>query len=150
MEKHSQYMQLALMEAKAALSKGEIPIGAVVIANGEMVGSGHNLRETTNDPTAHAEMIALRKASEKLGRWRLTGTDLYATIEPCCMCAGAISLARVDSLIFGASDAEAGGCGSLFDIVGNERLNHRPRVISGVMESECREILKEFFKNRRR
>jgi tRNA(adenine34) deaminase len=149
MVNHSYYMRLALNEAEAALSKGEVPIGAVVVAGGEVVGCGHNLRETTKDPTAHAEMIALRMASEKLGRWRLTGADIYATLEPCSMCAGAISLARVDRLIFGAADFKAGACGSIFNIVGDARLNHRPEIISGTLEEECQSIVREFFKERR-
>lgn len=147
--KHSHYMKLAFREAEAALNMGEVPVGAVVVAEGEVVGRGHNLRETTNDPTAHAEILALREASEKMGRWRLAGADIYITLEPCSMCAGAITLARVDRLVYGASDPKAGACGSIFDIVGDHRLNHRPEIIRGVLEDECREILKTFFKGRR-
>lgn len=143
-------MKITLAEAEKALSFGEVPIGAIVVHEEEVVGRGHNLRETNNDPTAHAEMLALREASRKLGGWRLTGADIYVTVEPCAMCAGAIVLARVDRLIYGAADPKAGACGSIFNVVEDERLNHRPEAVSGVLENECQAILKEFFEERRR
>lgn len=149
MDEHAHFMKYALKEAEAALAEGEVPIGAVVVAGGEVKGSGHNLRESINDPTAHAEMIAIREASQKLGRWRLTGADIYVTVEPCAMCAGAIVLARVDRLIYGAPDEKAGACGSIFNIVEDTRLNHQPEIISGVLEAECRGVIENFFKRKR-
>ncbi len=149
MDEHAHFMKYALKEADAALTVGEVPVGAVVVAGGEVVGSGHNLRESINDPTAHAEMIAIREASQKLGRWRLTGADIYVTVEPCAMCAGAIVLARMDRLIYGAPDEKAGACGSIFNIVEDARLNHQPEVISGILEAECRGVIENFFKRKR-
>ncbi len=149
MDEHAHFMRYALKEAEAALAVGEVPVGAVVVAGGEVVGSGHNLRESINDPTAHAEMIAIREASQKLGRWRLTGADVYVTVEPCAMCAGAIVLARMDRLIYGAPDEKAGACGSIFNIVEDARLNHQPEVISGILEAECRGVIENFFKQKR-
>lgn len=149
MDEHAHFMKYALKEADAALAVGEVPVGAVVVAGGEVVGSGHNLRESINDPTAHAEMIAIREASQKLGRWRLTGADIYVTVEPCAMCAGAIVLARMDRLIYGAPDEKAGACGSIFNIVEDARLNHQPEVVSGILEAECRGVIENFFKRKR-
>jgi tRNA(adenine34) deaminase len=143
------FMALALEEARRAVEDGEIPIGAVVVYNGEIIARAHNLREGLQDPAAHAEMLAVREAARKLGRWRLTGTTLYATLEPCAMCAGALVLARIDRLVYGCEDPKAGACGSVFDIVREPRLNHRIEVVHGVLQKECQYLLKEFFANRR-
>ena len=139
------FMKAALAEAAEAGRLGEIPIGAVVVRNGEIIASAHNLTETLKDPTAHAEILAVRKAAEELGGWRLTGCDMYVTIEPCSMCAGALVWSRIENLYIGAMDPKAGACGSVFDIPGEERLNHRIHVETGIMESECRGIMQEFF-----
>src|SRR5690625_5062364 len=144
-----QWMQLALKEAQLAASFGEVPVGAVVVRNGVVIGRGHNRREQDNDPTAHAEVIAIRQAAEALGAWRLTGCTLYVTIEPCPMCAGALVLARLDRLVYGAADPKTGATGSLWNIVQDERLNHRLDVTAGVLESECRDVIRSFFRQRR-
>jgi len=142
-------MALALEEARRAAKDGEVPIGAVVVYNGEIIARAHNLRERLQDPAAHAEVLALREAARKLGRWRLTGMTLYATLEPCTMCAGALVLARIDRLVYGCEDPKAGACGSVFDIVREPRLNHRIDVVHGILQEECQSVLKEFFANRR-
>ncbi|WP_430734248.1 tRNA adenosine(34) deaminase TadA [Fodinisporobacter ferrooxydans] len=147
---HEERMQEALKEAEIARSYGEVPIGAVVYYDGEVVGRGHNMRETWRDPTAHAEILAIRNASRSLGGWRLTGCTLYVTLEPCVMCAGAIVLARFDAIVFGATDPKAGACGSIFSVLDSSLLNHRPKVTSGVLAEECGMILQEFFRNLRR
>lgn len=144
-----QWMQLALEEAQLAASFGDVPVGAVVVRDGVVIGRGHNRREQDNDPTAHAEVIAIRQAAEALGAWRLTGCTLYVTIEPCPMCAGALVLARLDRLVYGAADPKTGATGSLWNIVQDERLNHRLDVTAGVLESECREVIRSFFRQRR-
>jgi tRNA(adenine34) deaminase len=139
-------MALALAEAALAPGHGDVPIGALVVtADGEVVGQGHNERELHGDPTAHAEVLALRRASERLGSWRLEGCTLVVTLEPCTMCAGALVLARVDRLVYGAVDDKAGAVGSLWDVVRDRRLNHRPEVVSGVREDECGALLRDFF-----
>ena len=143
------FMALALEEARRAMEDGEVPIGAVVVNNGKIIARAHNLREGLQDPAAHAEMLALRQAARKLGRWRLTGTTLYVTLEPCAMCAGALVLARIDRLVYGCEDQKAGACGSVFDIVREPRLNHRIEVVRGVRQEECQSVLKEFFTDRR-
>jgi len=142
-------MRAALAEAEAAAAMGEIPIGAVIVRDGELLAAGHNLRETQRDPTAHAEMVAIRRAAERLGAWRLTGTTLYVTIEPCPMCAGALVLARVERLVYGAADPKAGACGTLWNLVQDPRLNHRLAVTAGVLEEECRAIIQGFFRRLR-
>ena len=139
------FMKAALDEAAEAGRLGEIPIGAVVVRNGEIIASAHNLTETLKDPTAHAEMLAIRKAAGVLGGWRLTGCDMYVTIEPCSMCAGALVWARIENLYIGAMDPKAGACGSVFDIVRSDRLNHRIDVHTGIMEEECRKVVRDFF-----
>ncbi len=140
----------ALHEARRARDAGEVPIGAVVIdASGTVIGVGRNEREATHDPTAHAEVVALRAAAARLGSWRLGGCTLAVTLEPCPMCAGAIWLARVDRLVFGAWNEEYGAAGSLWDVVRDRRLNHRPEVVPGVLADECRALLEEFFAARR-
>ncbi|HST49665.1 tRNA adenosine(34) deaminase TadA [Jatrophihabitans sp.] len=143
-------MGLALAEAAAALAAGEVPVGAVVLsATGELLATGHNLRERSADPTAHAEVLALRRAGEVLGDWQLTGCTLVVTLEPCTMCAGALVLARVRRLVFGAWDDKAGAVGSLWDVVRDRRLNHRPEVLAGVRAGECGALLTRFFAERR-
>ena len=144
------WMSEALAEARRAASEGEVPIGAVVVCEGQIVGRGRNARERLHDPTAHAEVLALRQASQALRRWRLTGTTVYATLEPCPMCAGALVNARVDRLVFAVPDPKAGATGTLFDLVRDPRLNHRVEVESGVLAEECGALLRAFFRARRR
>ena len=140
----------ALAEAAQAYALGEVPIGAVLVDEvGEIVARGHNLRERDHDATAHAEMIAIRAACERLGRWRLSGLTLYVTIEPCPMCAGAIVMSRVDRVVYGGTDYKAGACESLFNIPGHPALNHHPEVTAGVLAEECAGIMKRFFRERR-
>ncbi len=143
------FMREALAEARAAAGQGEVPVGAVVVLAGEIIGRGRNLRETTGDPTAHAEMVAIREAAGRVGCWRLEGATLYVTLEPCAMCAGAMVLARIRRLVYGARDPKAGAAGSLMDIVRDRRLNHRLEVTEGVLEADCGGILREFFRCRR-
>jgi tRNA(adenine34) deaminase len=143
-------MTLALEEARRAASWGDVPVGAVVARGEEILGRAGNQREHRNDPTAHAEILALRQASEVLGSWRLDGCSIYVTLEPCGMCAGAIVLSRIERLVFGASDPKAGFAGSLGDLVRDPRLNHRVEVETGVLEDESGEVLREFFRDRRR
>jgi tRNA(adenine34) deaminase len=141
---------LALDVARGALGSAEVPVGAVVLdPRGEVIASAHNAREATSDPTAHAEIIALRAAGGALGSWQLTGCTLAITLEPCTMCAGATVLARVARVVFGAWDPKAGAAGSLWDVVRDRRLNHRPEVVGGVREAECAALLTEFFAGRR-
>jgi tRNA(adenine34) deaminase len=143
-------MRAALAEARLALRTGDVPIGAVVVdASGAVIGTGHNEREAQGDPTAHAEVLALRAAASAVGQWRLTGCTLVVTLEPCTMCAGALVLARVDRLVYGAVDDKAGAVVSLWDVVRDRRLNHRPEVIGGVLAQECADLLLEFFGERR-
>ena len=143
-------MRAALAEAGLAASAGDVPIGAVVLsADGDVVGTGHNVRERDGDPTGHAEVIALRTAAQALGEWRLTGCTLVVTLEPCTMCAGAAVLSRVERLVFAAYDDKAGAVGSLWDVVRDRRLNHRPEVISGVLATESTALLEGFFASRR-
>ncbi|HSE55813.1 MAG TPA: tRNA adenosine(34) deaminase TadA [Nocardioidaceae bacterium] len=143
-------MRLALEEARAALATGDVPIGAVVLdPDGMVIGRGRNEREACADPTAHAEVVALREAATARGEWRLDGCTLVVTLEPCTMCAGAIVLARVDRLVFGAFDEKAGAVGSLWDVVRDRRLNHRPEVIPEVLAEESSALLWEFFANHR-
>jgi tRNA(adenine34) deaminase len=147
---YSAAMQGALTVARRAAASGEVPVGAVVLdARGSVLASGHNEREQCNDPTAHAEIVALRRAGAAVGSWQLAGCMLVVTIEPCTMCAGAIVLSRVDRLVFGAWDPKAGAVGSLWDVVRDRRLNHRPQVVGGVLAAECSALLAEFFARRR-
>jgi len=143
------FMQLALREAGRALEHDDVPIGAVVVAGGEVIGAGHNERELRADPTAHAEMIALREAARALGSWRVLDAVLYVTLEPCTMCAGAIVLARVPRVVFGAWDPKAGAAGSVLDVLAQPELNHRPQVQGGLCAPECGELLRTFFSGRR-
>ncbi|MFH8494201.1 tRNA adenosine(34) deaminase TadA [Streptomyces coeruleorubidus] len=143
-------MRLALDEAVEAVRGGDVPVGAVVLApdGTTVLAAGHNEREAGGDPTAHAEVLALRRAAAVLGRWRLAGCTLVVTLEPCTMCAGAIQQSRVDRLVYGARDDKAGAAGSLWDLVRDRRLNHRPEVIEGVLADECAGLLTEFFRGR--
>ncbi len=139
-------MRQALTRAGEAHASGDVPIGAVVLdARGTVIGTGMNIRERDGDPTGHAEVVALRAAARHVGEWRLTGCTLVVTLEPCTMCAGAIVLSRVDRLVFGAYDEKAGAVGSLWDVVRDRRLNHRPEVLGGVLAEECAVLLEEFF-----
>ena len=142
-------MEAALDEARRALGHDEVPIGAVVVHDGEIIGRGGNRTRTLQDPTAHAEMFALREASQILESWRLLGATLYVTIEPCAMCAGASVWSRIDRLVYGANDPKAGMCGSIENLVEHPRLNHRIEVVRGVREDECGSLLTEFFRARR-
>lgn len=143
------FMQAALEEAAAAEALAEVPIGAVVVLDGQIIGRGHNLRETEQDPTAHAEMIAVRQAAEKLGSWRLIDCTLYVTLEPCVMCMGGIILARIPHLVFGCRDPKAGAVGSIYDFAEDNRFNHQVQVREGVLQKECSEQLSRFFRQLR-
>ena len=146
----SYWMGLALLEAAKASSQEEVPIGALVVRDCKVLGRGHNLREARRDPTAHAEMIAIRKAAKKEESWRLCGATVYVTLEPCVMCMGAMVLARVERLVFGCRDPKGGAAGTLYDLSDDPRLNHRIKVTAGVRETECAAILSEFFAALRR
>ncbi|MEV7288275.1 tRNA adenosine(34) deaminase TadA [Streptomyces sp. NPDC093252] len=143
-------MRLALDQAAAAVAAGDVPVGAVLLGpdGTSVLAAGHNEREATGDPTAHAEVLAIRRAAAALGQWRLTNCTLVVTLEPCTMCAGALVLARVDRVVYGARDAKAGAAGSLWDVVRDRRLNHRPEVIEGVLGDECARVLTDFFRGR--
>jgi len=143
------FMRLALREAERALEHEDVPIGAVVVRDGEVIGVGHNERELRQDPTAHAEVLALREAARAVGSWRVLDSVLYVTLEPCAMCAGAIVLARVPRVVFGTVDPKAGAAGSIFDILAEPRLNHRPAVAGGLLAEECAALLTTFFAGRR-
>jgi tRNA(adenine34) deaminase len=143
------FMRLALREAERALEHEDVPIGAVLVRAGEVLAASHNERELRQDPTAHAELIALREAARVDGSWRLLDTVLYVTLEPCAMCAGAIVLARVPRVVYGASDSKAGAAGSVLDVLGEKRLNHRPEVAGGLLAAESASLLGEFFASRR-
>ena len=143
-------MQAALSLAKVAADKGDVPVGAIVVNEaGEILGTGQNLREQNNDPTAHAEIVALRNASEKLGSWRLADLTIVVTLEPCAMCAGAILQSRIKRLVFAAWDEKAGAVGSVMDVIRDPRALSKVEVITGIMEKECSEVLKDFFNSKR-
>ena len=144
------FMEEALKEAEKAAALGEVPIGAVIVKDGNIVGRGHNLTETAKDPTAHAEMEAIRQAARNLGGWRLIGCDMYVTAEPCAMCAGAIVWSRIETLHIGTMDPKAGACGSVFNIVQEKKLNHNVKIEIGMLQEQCSGILKDFFRNLRR
>ena len=148
MEKKKKYMTLALDEAEQASIEGEVPVGAVIVRNGEIIAKARNNREATGDATGHAELLAIRKACEVVGAWRLDGCELYVTLEPCPMCMGAIVNSRVSKVIYGAKDAKAGACGSVLNMC-SYPLNHKPRVESGFMKEECANILSDFFAKKR-
>ena len=143
------FMKLAMEEACGAFEEGEVPVGAVLVKDGELLNKAHNLRENLNDPSAHAEMLALRAAAEMSGNWRLGGATLYVTKEPCIMCSGAIINARIRRLVYGCKDQKGGGVDSLYALLSDKRLNHQVEVLSGVLEEECSAILKRFFQERR-
>jgi len=143
------FMRLALREAELASAHEDVPIGAVVVRGGELLAAAHNERELRQDPTAHAEILALREAARALGSWRVLEATLYVTLEPCAMCAGAIVLARVPRVVYGATDPKAGACGSVLDVLGDERLNHRPEVAAGLLAPACGQLLSAFFAARR-
>lgn len=143
-------MEEALKEARKAMEMGEVPVGAVVVKDGQIIGRGHNLTEASKDPTAHAEMIAIRQAALHLGGWRLTGCHMYVTVEPCPMCAGALVWARIEKLFIGTMDPKGGGCGSIFNIADNDRLNHRLEIQTDFLQEECQAIMKDFFKQLRK
>jgi tRNA(adenine34) deaminase len=144
-------MRLALEEAARALEHDDVPVGAVIVGpSGELIAAGHNERERRQDPSAHAELLAIREAARALGSWRLLGTTLYVTLEPCAMCAGAIVLARIPRVVYGTTDPKAGAAGSVLDVLAEPRLNHRPAVTAGVLAPECAALLVEFFAARRR
>lgn len=143
------YMRLALDQAMQSTAIGEVPIGAVLVHHGTIVAQSHNHRESWQDPTAHAEMIVIRKAAEALGGWRLIDTTLFVTLEPCAMCLGAIILARIPRLVFGARDPKSGACGSVLDFASDPRLNHRVEVVGGILEEESQRMLSEFFQQLR-
>ncbi len=142
-------MQVSLQEAAAAAALGEVPVGAIVVHDGEIIGRGYNLRESSNDPTSHAEMIAIRQAAETLGSWRLLDCTLYVTLEPCVMCMGAIILARIPRLVFGCRDPRVGAVGSIYDLSKDDRFNHRVEVTEGVLGETCSEMLSDFFRQLR-
>ncbi len=147
---HEDFMRAALEEAAAAAEAGEVPIGAVIVKDGEIIARAHNLRESANDATAHAEILAIRKAGQVVGDWRLTGCTLYVTVEPCPMCAGALVQSRVDHVVFGARDPKAWADRNLREIVQNPGLNHRMEVTEGVLAEACSRIIREFFRARRK
>lgn len=140
-----QYMRIALDQAKIAEANGDVPIGAVIVHKDQIIAKAYNQREQLQDPTAHAEIIALTQAASALENWHLNGCTMYVTLEPCCMCAGALVLARIDRLVYGCDDPKAGACKSLYNIVQDKRLNHRVEVTSGVLAEECSKILQTFF-----
>ena len=143
------FMRMALREAERALEHEDVPIGAVVVREGEVIGAGGNERELRQDPTAHAEIIALREAARAAGSWRILDSVIYVTLEPCAMCAGAIVLARIPRVVYGTRDPKAGAAGSVFDILAEPRLNHRPEVADGLLAAECAALLTAFFASRR-
>jgi tRNA(Arg) A34 adenosine deaminase TadA len=143
------FMRLALAEAEKAAAIGETPVGAVLVIGGEVVATARNMRETWQDPAAHAELLVIREASARLGRWRLSDATVYVTLEPCLMCAGALVLARVGRLVYGCRDPKAGVLGSVYDVVRDGRLNHTYRITPGVLEADCREVLQKFFEKLR-
>jgi len=143
-------MQLAFEEAKKAAAMGEVPVGAVIVKDGEVIASGHNRTESDKDPTAHAEMLAIRQAAARLGGWRLPGCQMYVTTEPCSMCAGAIVWSRIEKLYIGTMDPKSGACGSVFNIPQEAKLNHFVEIETGIMQAECSQLMKDFFKKLRK
>lgn len=149
MDKNKAFMAEALKEAALAAEMGEVPIGAVIVRGDEIIAAAHNLVETSKDPTAHAEMLAIKQAAARLGGWRLTGCHMYVTVEPCSMCAGAIVWARIEKLFIGTDDPKGGACGSIFNIPQEKKLNHYTEIETGLLREECSEIMKTFFKKLR-
>jgi tRNA(adenine34) deaminase len=148
-EMDKEFMAAAIAEAEKALAHDDVPVGAVVVHQGEVVGAAHNERERRQDPTAHAETLALQAAARRRGSWRLLDCVLYVTLEPCAMCAGAIVLGRIPRVVYGTTDPKAGAAGSVLDVLGEPRLNHRPEVAGGLLAAECAELLQAFFRSRR-
>lgn len=147
---YADWMRLAVADARLALATGDVPVAAIVVAaDGTVIGRGHNERELHQDPTAHAEVVAIRRAAESIGDWHLTGATLYVTLEPCVMCAGAILSARIPRVVFGAWDDKAGAAGSVYDVLRDRRLNHRAEVVGGIEEDACAALLLDFFEERR-
>ena len=149
MEQYVKYMQMALEEAKLAEVEDEVPIGCVIVKDDEVIAKAHNQRENTNNPLGHAETLAIKKASELLGDWQLVNCELYVTVEPCIMCAGAIIQSRIPKVIYGAPDLKGGAFGSSINVLEAQNINHRPIVVSGILEKECSELLKSYFKSKR-
>jgi tRNA(adenine34) deaminase len=147
---HEHYMRMALVEAQAALAESEVPIGAVIVHRDRVIAAAHNQREQLHDPTAHAEMIAITQAAASLGDWRLEDCTLYVTLEPCPMCAGAIVQARIPQVVYGAADPKGGGVRTLYQLLEDDRLNHRAEVVAGILAQPCAEILTNFFREQRR
>lgn len=143
------YMRFALKEAQKAAQIDEVPVGAVIVCDGKIIARAFNKRESNNDPLGHAEIIAIRKASKKLKTWRMTNCELYVTVEPCAMCAGAIMWSRFKRIIYGAPDLKGGATGSSFNLFDTKIVNHKPEITSGVLEEECRKIIQDFFRNKR-
>lgn len=150
LKEKEKWMKEAIKEAKAAESKGEVPIGAVVVHKGEIIGRGHNVRETSQNATTHAEMIAIQMANRSLGNWRLEKCQLFVTLEPCAMCSGAILLSRIEEVYYGPSDIKGGTAGTLMNLLADQRMNHQAFVERGILEEECRDLLTTFFKELRR
>jgi tRNA(adenine34) deaminase len=148
-QQDDRYMRAAIEAARIAEENGDVPIGAVIVYQNRIIARAYNQREQLQDPTAHAEIVALTQAAEFVGSWRLDGCTMYVTLEPCCMCAGALVLSRMDRLVYGCNDPKAGACKSLYNIVQDERLNHRLEVTAGVLAQECSTILQDFFQGRR-
>ena len=146
---HHRFMRLAIQQAQIAFEQDEVPVGAVIVHDGQVVGEGYNQRETLQDPTAHAEMIAITQAASAIGSWRLLNCTLYVTLEPCPMCAGAIVQARIPTVVYGTLDPKAGACESLYRITQDPRLNHQVQTLSGVMMEDCRDLLQQFFRQQR-
>lgn len=149
MDKHIKFMKLAIKEAKKAENKDEVPIGCVIVKDDKVIARGHNLRESENLVSNHAEMIAIRKANKKLGSWRLEGCDIYVTLEPCIMCSGAIIQSRIANIIYGADDFKGGAFGSSINVLDSKNINHHPNVIKGILKEECSTIISEYFKTKR-
>ena len=150
MDKYEIYMLEALKEAELAAQEDEVPIGCVIVKDNQIIARTHNQRDKSNNPLGHAETLAIKKASEALNDWQLVGTELYVTIEPCLMCAGAIIQSRIGKVIYGAPDLKGGAFGSSLNVLDAKNINHRPEVISGILEKECTEIIKSYFKSKRK
>ncbi|NLB48792.1 MAG: nucleoside deaminase [Erysipelotrichia bacterium] len=149
MERYNKYMELALEEARLAALEDEVPVGCVIVYRDQVIASAHNKRDKSHNPLGHAEILAIKKAGEFIGNWQLVDCELYVTIEPCIMCGGAIIQSRIGKVIYGASDNKGGAFGSSIDILTAKNINHRPTIISGVLEAECSQIIKQYFKNKR-
>lgn len=149
MDKNIKFMKEALKEAKKSYQKDEIPVGAVIVKDGKIIARGHNIKETKTDPTKHAEIIAIQKASKKLQTWRLSGCTMYVTLEPCSMCAGSLIQARIDKVVIGTMDEKTGACGSVLNLLSDYKFNHTVQIETGIMQEECKTILQQFFKELR-